>query len=106
MNDVWATRWDKNWDDDEHERTIELNQLATSLMVLFDDYDLVDSELLTFLGSLLDRFFEELIAASHPPDMIRFIFEDFAKKLADNIIDNTETQNVIESYEKSILKEI
>ncbi len=103
MNDVWATRWD---DDDEHERLMELNQLATYLMVLFDDYDLVDSELLTFLGDLLDRFFEELIAASHPPDMIQLIFEDFAKKLADNITDNTETQNVIESYENSMLKEI
>ncbi len=103
MTDVWATRWD---DDDEHERLMELNQLATSLMVLFDDYDLVDSELLAFLGDLLDRFFEELISASHPPDMIRLIFEDFAKKLVHNIMDNTETQKVIEAYENSIVKEI
>lgn len=102
MTDVWASRWD----DEDHERTIELNQLATSLMCLLDDYDLVDSELLDFLGSLLNRFFDELISASHPADMIRFIFEDFTKKLADNVIDKLETQNVIESYEKSIVKEI
>ena len=101
MSSVWASSWDTMWEDD-HERKMELNHLVTNLMFVFDGYDLVDSELLTFLGSLIDHFFSELISSSHPPDMIRFIFEDFAKKLADGLLDQLETQTLIESYEESI----
>lgn len=100
MSNLWASNWEDTWDD-EHERIMELNDLATNLMVLFDDYDLVDSELLNFLGSLVNHFFGELISASHSSKMIRFIFEDFAKKIAHGIEDAVETRKVIEAYENS-----
>ena len=100
MSNLWASDWENMWED-EHERIMELNELATNLMVLFDDYDLVDSELLDFLGSLVNHFFGDLISAHHPPKMIRFVFEDFAKKIAYGIEDAVETREVIKAYENS-----
>ncbi len=100
MSNLWASDWEDTWDD-EHERIMELNDLATNLMVLFDDYDLIDSELLNFLGSLVNHFFVELISDSHPPKMIRFVFEDFAKKITQGIEDAVETREVIKAYENS-----
>ncbi len=100
MANEWASDWEDKWED-EYERMQELNELSTELMLMFDDYELVDSELLNFLGSVVNHFFGELIAAHHPPNMIRFIFEDFAKKIAHGIEDAVETREVIKSYENS-----
>ena len=100
MSNLWASDWEITWDD-EYERMHELNELSTELNLLFVDFDLVDSELLDFLGSLVSNFFGELISAHYPPDMIRFVFEDFAKKIAHSIEDATETREVIKAYENS-----
>jgi len=100
MNKIWASDGDDKWED-EHERIMELNELATNVMIIFDDYELVDSELLDFLGSLVNHFFVELISSHHPSNMIRFVFEDFAKKIAHGIEDAVETREVIKAYENS-----
>lgn len=100
MANLWASDWENKWED-EHERIMELNELATNVMVIFDDYDLVDSELLDFLGCLVNRFFGDLISAHHPTRMIQFVFEDFAKKIAHAIEDAVETREVIKAYENS-----
>lgn len=102
MNSGWASSGDKLWEDD-HERKMELNHLAANLMIVLDGYEVVDSELLAFFGCLVGHFFSDLISSSHPADMIQLVFEDFAKKLADEIVDQLETQKLIETYEKSIL---
>ena len=100
MTNMWASDWEETWED-EHERIMELNELTTNLMVLFDDYDLVDSELLDFLASLVNHFFGDLIFAHHPHKMIRFVFEDFATKIGRSIEDAAETRDVIKAYENS-----
>lgn len=101
MRNIWGSNWEETWED-EHERTMELNGLATDLFLLFDEHELVDSELLEFLGSIVSCFFEELISSNYSPPMIRSVSDFFLKKLANKLVDALETQKVIEAYEESI----
>lgn len=100
MSNLWASDWEEKWED-EHERMMEMNHLATELFLIFDAHELVDSELADFLGSMVNHFFGELIASKYSSNMIRSVFEHFVKRLSLSINDALETRGVIEAYENS-----
>lgn len=101
MSNIWASDWEDTWED-EHERMMEMNHLASELFLIFDAHELVDSELGDFLGSLVHHYFGGLIASNYSSNMIRSLFEHFVKRLFHSINDALETRGVIEAYEESV----